>query len=37
MKHTHLKKCEKRTYLATEEMIEKLNDTPENFINWFLL
>ena len=37
MKHTHLKKCEKKIYLATEEMMEKLNESPEKFIAWFLL
>jgi hypothetical protein len=37
MKHTHLKKCEKNIYLATEEMMEKLNESPAKFITWFLL
>jgi hypothetical protein len=37
MKHTHLKKYEKKIYLSIEEMTEKLNDSPEKFINWFLL
>ena len=35
MKSTHLKKYEKR--LTTEEMTEKLNETPEKFVIWFLL
>jgi hypothetical protein len=37
MKHTHLKKYEKKIYLSIEEMTEKLNESPEKFINWFLL
>ena len=37
MKHTHLKKCEKKIYLAIEEMTEKLNESPEKFITWFLV
>jgi hypothetical protein len=37
MKHTHLKKCEKKIYLTTEEMTEKLNESPEKFITWFLV
>ena len=37
MKPVHLKKCEKKIYTATEEMTEKLTETPEKFINWFLL
>ena len=37
MKPTHLKKCEKKIYLPIDEMTEKLNESPEKFINWFLL
>ena len=35
MKSSHLKKYEKK--LSTEEMTEKLHETPEKFIIWFLL
>ncbi len=35
MKPTHLKKYEKKLY--TEEMTDKLHETPEQFIIWFLL
>jgi len=34
MKLSHLKKCEKK--LCLEELLIKLNDTPEKFIIWFL-
>jgi hypothetical protein len=35
MKVSHLKKYEKKIY--TEEITEKLFDTPEKFISWFLI
>jgi hypothetical protein len=35
MKHTHLKKYEKK--MSTEEMTEKLIETPEKFVMWLLL
>jgi hypothetical protein len=34
LKQSHLKKCEKK--LCLEELLIKLNDTPEKFISWFL-
>ena len=37
MKPIHLKKCEKKILYKTDEITEKLDETPEKFINWFLL
>jgi len=37
MKPAQLKKYEKKILYETDEITEKLNDTPERFINWILL
>jgi hypothetical protein len=34
MKPSHLKKCEKK--LCTDELLEKLNETPDKFVTWLL-
>ena len=34
MKPKHLIKCEKK--ICTEEITEKLDETPEKFISWLL-
>ena len=34
MKPSHLKKCEKK--LCTDELVEKLKETPDKFVSWLL-